>query len=107
MIRLNRLKAGLAPPRLCGNQPCFKVGMLDELAKELERRKHCLFATPTTALYVRSERAGARVMASVEHFLDRRLKLRVKIRKSAGQLRRGAFHSLVGPNSPRSPSGHL
>lgn len=41
MIRLNRLKAGLAPPRLCGNQPCFKVGMLDELAKELERRKHC------------------------------------------------------------------
>ena len=51
--------------------------MLDELDKELERRGH-RFAryADDCNIYVRSQRAGERVMASIERFLaKRRLRL--------------------------------
>lgn len=58
--------------------------MLDVLDKELERRGH-RFAryADDCNIYVRSQRAGERVMASVTQFLERRLKLTVNKGKSA------------------------
>ncbi len=57
---------------------------LDELDKELERRGHkfCRYADDCN-IYVRSRRAGERVMASVRGFLTGRLKLKVNEAKSA------------------------
>ena len=54
------------------------------LDKELERRGH-RFAryADDCNIYVRSPRAGERVMASVTRFLERRLKLKVNTAKSA------------------------
>ena len=58
--------------------------MLDVLDKELERRGH-RFAryAGDCNIYVRSVRAGERVMASVERFLAVRLKLKINAEKSA------------------------
>ncbi len=58
--------------------------MLDELDKELERRGHRFVRyADDSNLYVKSERAGRRVMESVSHFILQRLKLRVNAAKSA------------------------
>jgi RNA-directed DNA polymerase len=58
--------------------------MLDVLDKELERRGHCFARYADDCnIYVCSKRAGERVMASVERFLERRLKLRINRAKSA------------------------
>ena len=64
--------------------PLLSNLMLDVLDKELERRGH-RFAryADDCNIYVRSQRAGERVMASVTRFLERRLKLRVNTAKSA------------------------
>ena len=58
--------------------------MLDELDKELEQRGH-RFAhyADDCNLYVKSKRAGERVMASVTKFVEGRLKLKVNVEKSA------------------------
>jgi RNA-directed DNA polymerase len=64
--------------------PLLSNLMLDVLDKELERRGH-RFAryADDCNIYVRSHRAGERVMASVTRFLERRLKLKVNTAKSA------------------------
>ncbi len=58
--------------------------MLDDLDKELERRGHrfCRYADDCN-IYVRSHRAGERVMASVSRFLTKKLWLKVNAAKSA------------------------
>jgi len=58
--------------------------LLDDLDKEMERRGHrfCRYADDCN-IYVRSEAAGQRVMASVTAFLEGRLRLRVNREKSA------------------------
>jgi RNA-directed DNA polymerase len=58
--------------------------LLDDLDKELERRGHkfCRYADDVN-IYVRSRKAGERVMSSVTRFLEKRLKLRVNREKSA------------------------
>jgi retron-type reverse transcriptase len=58
--------------------------LLDELDKELERRGH-RFAryADDCNVYVLSEAAGERVMASLERFLEKRLRLKVNREKSA------------------------
>lgn len=58
--------------------------LLDELDRELERRSHrfCRYADDCN-VYVRSEAAGERVMASLTRFLEKRLRLRVNRTKSA------------------------
>jgi RNA-directed DNA polymerase len=58
--------------------------LLDDLDKELERRGHafCRYADDCN-VYVRSQRAGERVMASLTRFLAERLKLKVNGDKSA------------------------
>ena len=64
--------------------PLLSNLMLDVLDKELERRGH-RFAryADDCNIYVRTPRAGERVMASVTRFLERRLKLTVNKAKSA------------------------
>jgi RNA-directed DNA polymerase len=58
--------------------------LLDELDKELERRGHCFCRYADDCnIYVRSQAAGERVMASVTRFLEKRLRLRVNRTKSA------------------------
>ncbi|BHH82376.1 group II intron reverse transcriptase/maturase [Desulforhopalus sp. 52FAK] len=64
--------------------PLLSNLLLDDLDKELERRGH-KFAryADDCNIYVKSRRAGNRVMRSVSHFLSRRLKLNVNEEKSA------------------------
>jgi RNA-directed DNA polymerase len=64
--------------------PLLSNVMLDELDKELERRGHrfCRYADDCN-IYVKSQRAGERVMKSVTEFIEDRLKLRVNRNKSA------------------------
>lgn len=58
--------------------------LLNELDQELERRGHrfCRYADDSN-IYGRSERAGHRVMASVTHYLETHLRLKVNTAKSA------------------------
>ena len=58
--------------------------LLDDLDQELSRRGHafCRYADDCN-IYVRSEAAGQRVMASVTEFLEANLQLRVNREKSA------------------------
>jgi RNA-directed DNA polymerase len=64
--------------------PLLSNIVLDELDKELERRGHrfCRYADDCN-IYVKTERAGKRVMESVAWFLETKLKLRVNRSKSA------------------------
>ena len=64
--------------------PLLSNLMLDVLDKELEKRGHRFvrFADDCN-IYVRSQRAGERVMASIELFLTKRLKLTINKAKSA------------------------
>jgi RNA-directed DNA polymerase len=64
--------------------PLLSNLMLDVLDKELEKRRHRFVRYADDCnIYVRSQRAGERVMASIEQFLARRLKLRINKAKSA------------------------
>lgn len=64
--------------------PLLSNILLDDLDKELERRGHsfCRYADDCN-IYVRSKRAGERVLASMTRFLESRLKLSVNHDKSA------------------------
>lgn len=64
--------------------PLLSNLMLDELDQELERRGHRVVRYADDCnIYVRSERAGHRVMQSITRFITTRLKLRVNASKSA------------------------
>jgi RNA-directed DNA polymerase len=64
--------------------PLLSNLMLDELDRELERRKHCFVRYADDCnIYVRSQRAGERVKRSITGFITRRLKLKVNEAKSA------------------------
>ena len=84
------LEGGLVGPRDEGVpqggplSPLLSNLMLDGLDRELERRGHRFVRYADDCnIYVRSQRAGERVMASVTGFLERRLKLKVNAEKSA------------------------
>ena len=64
--------------------PLLSNILLDDLDKELERRGHafCRYADDAN-IYVRTQRAGERVMASITRFLSERLRLGVNVGKSA------------------------
>ena len=58
--------------------------MLDELDRELERRGHRFVRYADDCnIYIRSPRAGERVMTSISDFIQRKLKLKVNVQKSA------------------------
>ena len=64
--------------------PLLSNILLDELDQELERRGHRFVRYADDCnIYVRSRRAGERVLASVERFLRDRLRLTVNREKSA------------------------
>ena len=64
--------------------PLLANVLLDELDRELERRGHRFVRYADDCnIYVRSRRAGERVLASVRGFLEKRLKLKVNELKSA------------------------
>jgi RNA-directed DNA polymerase len=64
--------------------PLLSNVVLDELDLELARRGHRFVRYADDCnIYVRSERAGKRVMATVVHFIASRLRLKVNAAKSA------------------------
>ncbi len=64
--------------------PLLSNIVLDELDWELERRGHRFVRYADDCnVYVRSERSGQRVMASLCRFIERRLRLKVNAAKSA------------------------
>ncbi|WP_437732196.1 group II intron reverse transcriptase/maturase [Sorangium sp. So ce1335] len=64
--------------------PLLSNIVLDELDWELERRGHRFVRyADDVNIYVRSERSGQRVMASVVRFIESRLRLKVNATKSA------------------------
>jgi RNA-directed DNA polymerase len=83
------LENGLVSPTEMGTpqggplSPLLSNLILDELDQELRRRGHrfCRYADDIN-IYVRSERAGQRVMKSISRFITRRLKLQVNSAKS-------------------------
>jgi RNA-directed DNA polymerase len=64
--------------------PLLSNILLDELDQELERRGHkfCRYADDCN-IYVKSQRAGERVLESLKHFLGEKLRLKVNEAKSA------------------------
>lgn len=64
--------------------PLLSNIVLDELDWQLEERGHKFVRYADDAnIYVRSERSGQRVMASISTFIERRLRLKVNVKKSA------------------------
>src|SRR5205085_7186443 len=64
--------------------PLLSNLVLDDLDRELERRGHRFVRYADDCnIYVRSERAGQRVMESVKRFISEKLKLKVNESKSA------------------------
>src|SRR5664280_559034 len=84
------MENGLLSPSVEGTpqggplSPLLSNLVLDELDRELERRghRHVRYADDCN-IYMRSERAGHRVMASITRFITQRLKLKVNEAKSA------------------------
>ena len=89
-LQAGMLAQGCHTPRYEGTpqggplSPLMANLLLDDLDKELERRGHwfCRYADDCN-IYVQSQAAGERVMASISAFLERRLRLRVNRAKSA------------------------
>jgi RNA-directed DNA polymerase len=84
------LEGGLISPTTEGTpqggplSPLLSNLFLDDLDRELERRGHRFVRYADDCnIYVRSERAGHRVMASLTRFIEQKLKLRVNRDKSA------------------------
>jgi group II intron reverse transcriptase/maturase len=83
--------------------PLLSNIVLDELDGELERRGHRFVRYADDCnIYVRSERAGQRVMASVVRFIERKLKLKVNTGKSA--VARPQDRHFVGFSLRREPT---
>jgi len=85
--------------------PLLSNLVLDELDRELDRRGHRFVRYEDDCnIYVRSERAGQRVMESVRDFIARKLKLKVNDKKSAvarPQQRKFLGFSFTGGKEPR------
>jgi RNA-directed DNA polymerase len=84
------MENGLVSPSVEGTpqggplSPLLSNLVLDELDRELERRRfHYLRYADDCNIYVRSQRAGQRVMESITQFITRKLKLKVNETKSA------------------------
>src|SRR6266702_4745202 len=84
------MENGLVSPSVEGTpqggplSPLLSNLVLDELDQELERRGHRFVRYADDCnIYVRSERAGQRVMESISRFIRQKLKLKVNEAKSA------------------------
>jgi RNA-directed DNA polymerase len=84
------MEKGLVSPNTEGTpqggplSPLLSNIVLDELDKELEKRGHKFVRyADDFHIYVKSKRAGERVMASITTFIEKRLRLKVNREKSA------------------------
>ena len=89
-LQAGMMEGGLVSPRTEGTpqggplSPLLSNVLLDELDKELERRGHAFVRYADDCnIYVRSKRAGERVLDSIERFLGKCLRLKVNREKSA------------------------
>lgn len=77
------LEVGEGTPQGGPLSPLLSNIMLDDLDKELEKRGHKFVRYADDCnIYVKTERAGQRVMRSVRQFLEKKLKLKVNPEKS-------------------------
>jgi len=105
------LEGGLVGPTEEGTpqggplSPLLSNLMLDVLDKELEKRGHRFVRYADDCnIYVRSQRAGERVMTGIEKFLAKRLELKVNKAKSAvakPSVRKFLGFSFTSEQSPR------
>lgn len=83
MLEGVRVRTEVGTPQGGPLSPLLANVMLDDLDKELEKRGHKFVRYADDCnIYVRSERAGQRVMKSLTKFLEKRLKLKVNKKKS-------------------------
>src|SRR5215468_3595272 len=89
-LNVGVMENGLVSPSVEGTpqggplSPLLSNLVLDELDRELERRGHRFVRyADDSNIYVRSERAGQRVMDSITQFITQKLKLKVNDKKSA------------------------
>lgn len=88
-LKAGLMAGGIVEQRTAGTpqggplSPLLSNIVLDELDKELERRGHsfCRYADDCN-IYVRSRKAGERVMTSILDFIEKKLKLKVNRDKS-------------------------
>jgi RNA-directed DNA polymerase len=88
-LKAGMMDGGLTGQRTAGTpqggplSPILSNIVLDELDKELEKRGHsfCRYADDCD-IYVKSRKAGERVMASIIDFIEKKLKLKVNREKS-------------------------
>jgi len=105
------MENGLVSPSVEGTpqggplSPLLSNLVLDELDREMERRGHRFVRYADDCnIYVRSQRAGERVMESVTRFITQRLKLKVNSEKSAvarPQQRKFLGFSFTGQVEPK------
>jgi RNA-directed DNA polymerase len=110
-LNAGELEGGLISPTEEGTpqggplSPLLSNLMLDVLDKELEKRGHRFVRYADDCnIYVRSQKAGERVMAGIEKFLEKRLKLKVNRAKSAvakPSVRKFLGFSFTGGKEPR------
>jgi len=110
-LEAGMMAEGIVSPRTQGTpqggplSPLLSNILLTELDRELERRGHafCRYADDCN-IYVRSQQAGERVMASITRFLADTLKLKVNAAKSAVAppwTRKFLGYSLTGHKAPK------
>ncbi len=88
-LKAGMMEDGLTEQRIAGTpqgsplSPLLSNIVLDELDKELEQRGHsfCRYADDCN-IFVKSEKAGLRVMTSIVKFIEDKLKLKVNQTKS-------------------------
>lgn len=88
-LKTGMMEDGLTEQRIAGTpqggplSPLLSNIVLDELDKELERRGHsfCRYADDCN-IYVKSKKAGERVMTSITNYIEKKLKLKVNRQKS-------------------------
>jgi RNA-directed DNA polymerase len=89
MLRSGVMKDGITTPTLIGTtqgsplSPLLSNVVLDELDKELEKRKleYCRFADDCN-IFVKTQKAATRVMESISKYIEKKLKLVVNRAKS-------------------------
>lgn len=89
-LRVGLMVDGLQSPRREGTpqggplSPLLSNILLTDLDRELEKRGHRFVRyADDVVIYVKSERAGERVLASVQTFVESKLRLKVNAKKSA------------------------
>jgi RNA-directed DNA polymerase len=88
-LKTGMMQGGLETQRISGTpqggplSPLLSNIVLDELDKELESRGHIFIRYADDCnIYVKSKRAGERVLKSITEFIEKRLKLEVNEEKS-------------------------